>query len=107
MPRERPSKRQMNNIRIGNLSPGVTEDEVRSIFVGHGTVERFKMMTDRWTGLLRGFAFLEMADDAEAEKAIVALDGSELKGKVLKVSPARPQLHRGARPKRDHDSRVS
>ena len=97
----------MNNIRVGNLGPGVTEDEIRSIFLSHGTVERFKMMTDRWTGLIRGFAFVEMADDAEAEKAIVALDGSEFKGKLLKVSPARPQVHRGARPKRDHDSHAS
>jgi RNA recognition motif-containing protein len=95
----------MNNIRVGNLSPGVTEDEIRSIFLGHGTVEHFKMMTDRWTGLLRGFAFVEMADDAEAEKAIVALDGSELKGKVLKVSPARPRLHRGTHAQRDRGSR--
>jgi RNA recognition motif-containing protein len=97
----------VHNIRIGNFSPGVTEDEIRSILVTHGTVERFKMMTDRWTGLRRGFAFVEMADDAEAEKAIVALDGSEFKGKVLQVSPARPQVHRGARPKRDHDSHAS
>jgi RNA recognition motif-containing protein len=97
----------MHNIRIGNLSPGVSEDEIRSILVSHGTVERFKMMIDRWTGLRRGFAFVEMADDAEAEKAIVALDGSEFKGKVLQVSPARPQVHRGARPKRDHDSHAS
>jgi RNA recognition motif-containing protein len=48
-----------------------------------------------------------MADDAEAEKAIVALDGSEFKGNVLQVSPARPQVHRGARPTRDHDSHAS
>ena len=97
----------MHNIRVGNLSPGVTEAEVRSIFVSHGTVERFKMMTDRWTGLRRGFAFVEMADDAEAEKAIVALDGKEFKGKVLQVSPARPQVHRGARPRKDHDNHAS
>ena len=97
----------MNNIRVGNLSPGVTEDEIRSIFVSHGTVERFKMMTDRWTGLVRGFAFVEMADDAQAEKAIVALDGSEFQGKVLQVSPARPQVHRGARPTRDRHRHAS
>jgi len=96
----------MNNIRVGNLSPGVTEDEVRSMFVGHGAVERFKMMTDRWTGLRRGFAFVEMANDGEAQKAIVALDGSEWKGKPLKVSPARPQLHRRAHPKRDRRARA-
>ena len=93
----------MNNIRVANLGPGVTEAEIRSMFVNHGTVERFKMMTDRWTGLVRGFAFIEMADDAAAEKAIVALDGSELKGKVLKVSQARPQLHRGVHAPKDRD----
>jgi len=65
------------------------------------------MMTDRWTGLRRGIAFVEMADDSEAEKAIVALDGSEFKGKVLRVSPARPQVHRGAHPKRDRDNHAS
>ena len=97
----------MHNIRIGTFSPGVTEDEIRSIFLSHGTVARFKMMTDRWTGLRRGIAFVEMADDAEAEKAIVALDGSEFKGKVLQVSPARPQVHRGAHPRRDHDNHAS
>ena len=97
----------MHNIRVGNLSPGVTEDEVRSVFAGHGTVARFKMMTDRWTGLLRGFAFVEMADDAEAEQAIIALDGRELNGKVLRVSPARPQVHRHMRAKKDRDSLAS
>jgi len=97
----------MHNIRIGNLGPGVTEDEIRSIFVSHGTVARFKMMTDRWTGLRRGIAFVELGDDAEAEKAIVALDGSEFKGKVLTVSPARPQVHRGVRPPKDRDNRAS
>ena len=97
----------MHNIRVGNFGTGVTEDEVRSIFVSHGTVERFKMMTDRWTGLVRGFAFVEMADDAQAEKAIVALDGSELKGQVLQVSPARPQVHRSARPTTDRHRHAS
>jgi len=86
----------MNNTLIGNLGPGVTEQDIRSIFGKHGTVQRFKMMTDRWTGLPRGFAFVEMSDDADAEKAVAALDGKELKGKLLKVNQARPQLHRHA-----------
>ena len=90
----------MHNIRVGNLSPGVTEAEVRSLFAGHGTVARFKMMTDRWTGLPRGCAFVELGDDAEADGAIMALDGSELSGKVLQVRQARPQVHRNMRPKR-------
>jgi RNA recognition motif-containing protein len=52
------------------------------------------MMTDRWTGLSRGFGFIQMANDAEAQSAIVALDGTELNGKRLKANLARPQLHR-------------
>jgi RNA recognition motif-containing protein len=68
------------------------------MFREHGTVQRFKMMTDRYTGLPRGFAFVEMTNDAEAEKAIAALNGKEFKGKILKVNQARPQLHRNARP---------
>ncbi len=90
----------MNNIRVGNLTPNVTEQHIRSIFALHGAVERFKMMTDRWTGLPRGFGFIQMANDADAEKAIVALNGTDFNGKALKVNPARPQLHRTSRPKR-------
>jgi len=89
----------VNNIRIGNLDPDVTERNIRSIFAQHGAIERFKMMTDRATGLPRGFGFVQMANDADAEKAIVALNGTECNGKALKVHPARPQLHRGNRPK--------
>jgi RNA recognition motif-containing protein len=55
------------------------------------------MMTDRWTGLSRGFGFIQMKTDAEAEKAIVVLNGTDLNGKVLKVNQARPQLHRRSR----------
>ena len=87
----------MNNIRVGNLSPSVTEQHIRSMFSQHGSVERLKMMTDRWTGLPRGFGFVEMTEDADAAKAIVALDGTDFNGKVLKVNPARPQLHRASR----------
>jgi cold-inducible RNA-binding protein len=87
----------VNNIRIGNLSPDVTEHNIRSIFAEHGAIERFKMMTDRETGVSRGFGFVQMANDADAEKAIVALNGTECNGKALKVYPARPQLHRGKR----------
>jgi RNA recognition motif-containing protein len=90
----------VNNIRVGNLTPNVTEQHIRSIFAPHGAVERFKMMTDRWTGLPRGFGFIQMANDADAEKAIVALNGTDFNGKALKVNPARPQLHRTSRPKR-------
>ena len=86
----------MNNILVGNLGPGVTEQDIRSAFEKHGTVARFKMMTDHGTGLSRGFGFIEMRTDAEAEQAIGALNGMDLGGKALQVNPARPQLHRGS-----------
>lgn len=88
----------MNNILVGNLMPSVSEQDIRSRFATHGTVQRSKLMTDRWTGLSRGFGFIQMKIDAEAEKAMVALDGTDLNGKVLKVSHARLQLHRRSRP---------
>ena len=84
----------MNNIFVGNLSPDATEEGIRTIFEIHGTVERFRIMTDRQTGQPRGFAFVEMTDDAAAENAIKALDGTELNGRVIHVNQARPQLHR-------------
>ncbi len=88
----------MNNILVGNLSPNVTEQDIRSVFAKHGKVRRFKMMTDRWTGLSRGFGFIQMKTDAQAEKAITALNGTDLNGKALKVNQARPQLHHRIRP---------
>jgi RNA recognition motif-containing protein len=91
----------VNNILVGNLSPSVTGQEVRSIFEKHGAVQRFKLMTDRWTGVSRGFGFVQMTNDAEAVAAIAALDGTDLNGKTLKVNQARVQLHRGTRAKRD------
>lgn len=84
----------MNNILVGNLSPGVTEQDVRPLFEKYGSVQRFKMMADRWTGLSRGFGFLQMKTDAAAEEAIVALNGTDLNGKAMKVNQARPQLYR-------------
>ena len=87
----------LNNILIGNFSPNVTEQDIRPLFEKHGGVQRFKMMTDRWTGLSRGFGFIQMKSDAKAEEAIVALDGTDLNGKALKVNQARPQLHRSRR----------
>jgi len=84
----------MNNILVGNLSPNVNEQDIRSLFGRHGAVRRFKMMTDRRTGQFRGFGFIQMKTDAQAETAIATLDGTDLNGKVLKVKQARPQLHR-------------
>ena len=84
----------MNNIFVGNLSPDATERDIRSIFEKLGTVERFRIMKDRQTGQPRGFAFVEMADDAVAAQAIAALNGAELNGRPIHVNAARPQLFR-------------
>jgi len=88
----------MNNILVGNLLPNVTENDVRALFGTYGTVRRLKMMTDRWTGLSRGFGFIQMKSDEEAEQAVAVLNGTDFKGKALKVNHARPQLHRRSRP---------
>ena len=87
----------MNNILVGNLGRNITELDIRPLFERHGAVRRFKMMTDRWTGLPRGFGFIQMKTDASAEEAMVALNGTDLNGKALKVSQARLQLHRNKR----------
>jgi cold-inducible RNA-binding protein len=86
----------MNNIFVGNLGLDATEQDVRCVFEKYGTVERFRIMTDRVTGQPRGFAFLEMADDADAKKAILAVNGVELNGRAMNVSAARPQLYRNS-----------
>jgi cold-inducible RNA-binding protein len=84
----------VNNILVGNLSPNATEQDIRSIFEQHGPVQRFKMMTDFKTDQPRGFAFVQMVNDAEAERAIAAIDGTELSGRPMRVSAARPQIRR-------------
>jgi cold-inducible RNA-binding protein len=81
----------MTNIFVGNLSFGATEDSIRSLFEGHGTVERVSVVTDRETGRARGFAFVEMTDDAEGQRAIAALNGRELGGRSLTINEARPK----------------
>jgi len=78
----------MKNIFVGNLSFGATEDTVRSLFASHGTVERVSIVTDRDTGQARGFGFVEMTDDAEGDKAIAALNGKDLDGRMINVNEA-------------------
>lgn len=84
----------MNNIIVGNLGPNVSEQDMRSRFESYGRIRRSKIMTDRWTGLSRGFGFIQMRKDAAAEQAIAALNGIDFNGKALKVGNARPQIHR-------------
>jgi RNA recognition motif-containing protein len=81
----------MKNIFVGNLSFGATEDTVRSLFASHGTVERVNIATDRDTGQARGFGFVEMTNDLEGDKAIAALNGTDLDGRALNVNEAHPK----------------
>ncbi len=85
----------MKNIFVGNLSFGATEDSLRSLFETHGTVDRVNIVTDRDTGRSRGFAFVEMTDSAEGDRAISALNGAEVDGRALNVNEARPKTDRG------------
>jgi RNA recognition motif-containing protein len=84
----------MKNIFVGNLDFGATEDAVRSLFEAYGTVERVNLVTDRDTGRARGFGFVEMSADAEADRAIAELNGRNLDGRALNVNEARPKPER-------------
>jgi cold-inducible RNA-binding protein len=84
----------MKNIFVGNLNFGATEDAVRSLFESYGTVERVSIVTDRDTGQPRGFGFVEMTANADADRAIAELNGRELDGRALNVNEARPKTER-------------
>ena len=84
----------MKNIYVGNLSFGTTEQAVRSLFEAFGTVDRVNVVTDRDTGQPKGFAFVEMPNDAEAEKAMAGLNGKDAGGRTLAVNEARPKTDR-------------
>jgi cold-inducible RNA-binding protein len=81
----------MKNIFVGNLSFNATEDAVRSMFTEYGTVDRVSIVTDRDTGRGKGFGFVEMSNNAEADRAIAELNGRELDGRALNVNEARPK----------------
>lgn len=85
----------MKNIFVGNLSFGATEASVRSLFEAYGTVDKVNIITDRDTGQARGFGFVEMSANAEADRAIAELNGRELDGRALNVNEARPKTERG------------
>jgi len=84
----------MKNLYVGNLPHSTTEDELRNLFQQHGAIEKVSMVTDRETGRSRGFAFVEMTDAGEAEKAIAALNGTELGGRALTINEAKPKTDR-------------
>jgi cold-inducible RNA-binding protein len=79
------------NIFVGNLSFQTTQDELHAAFAQYGNVERVNIVTDRDTGQPRGFAFVEMTDQREAETAISQLNGAEMNGRALNVNEARPK----------------
>ena len=85
----------MKNLYVGNVSHSTSESELRAAFEAYGAVEKVSMVTDRETGRSRGFAFVEMTNAAEAEKAISALDGADLGGRNLKVNEAKPKSNSG------------
>ena len=84
----------MKNIFVGNLSFNTGEDELRQLFEGYGQVDRVSIMTDRDTGRSRGFGFVEMASNEDGEKAITALNGSQVGGRTINVNEARPKTER-------------
>jgi len=85
----------MKKLFVGNLPHSTTEAELRTLFEPHGKVDQVSLVTDRDTGRSRGFAFVEIADAGEAEKAIAALNGKELGGRALNINEARPKTDRG------------
>ena len=85
------------NIYVGNFSYDVTEDEVRDIFSSHGEISSISIIKDKYSGQSKGFGFVEMPNQAEAEEAIKTLNESELKGRNIKVNQAKPKEERPKR----------
>jgi RNA recognition motif-containing protein len=83
------------SIYVGNIPFSAREDELEELFAEHGTVSSVKVITDRETGRPRGFAFVEMEDDAAADNAIRALDGRDFGGRPLRVNEARERARGG------------
>jgi cold-inducible RNA-binding protein len=84
----------LKNIFVGNLNFNTSEEELRQMFEVHGQVDRVSILTDRDTGRSRGFGFVEMANAEEGDKAIAALNGSQIGGRTLNVNEARPKPDR-------------
>lgn len=85
------------NIYVGNLPYTVTEDDLRALFEEHGEVSSANVIIDRQTGRSKGFGFVEMPTDSQAEAAIDALNESPIKGRNIKVNQARPRAERPPR----------
>ena len=99
-----------NKLYVGGLPYSVTDGQLTEIFGAYGTVESARVITDKFTGRSKGFGFVEMSSAGEAQKAMEALNGSQLEGRSLVVNEARPQeprpmgrdegQGRGGRPRR-------
>lgn len=91
---------------VGNLTYSVTEDRLQELFSQHGSVVSARVITDKFSGRSKGFGFVEMGSDEEAEKVTAALNGTEFEGRTIVVSEARPQQPRsqsgGGRPPRQN-----
>ena len=85
----------MTKLFVGSLPFDVTEDQLHQMFSAHGNVTSAKIIMDRESGRSRGFGFVEMPDDAQAQTAITALNGSNVGGRQIAVNVARPQENRG------------
>jgi RNA recognition motif-containing protein len=85
------------NIYVGNLAWGVADNELRQAFEGYGQVASATVITDKVTGKSRGFGFVEMPNNGEAQAAIDALNGKDLKGRAITVNEARPSKPRDSR----------
>ena len=84
------------SIYIGNLSYEVNQEDLSEVFAEYGTVKRVHIPTDRETGRVRGFAFVEMESEANEDKAIEALDGAEWMDRQLRVNKARPRENKSS-----------
>ena len=83
------------NIYVGNLSSDVTDEAIREAFISFGQVASARVIKDKYTGVSRGFGFVEMATQSQAQTAIKSLNGKELMGKEMNVSEARPRRDEG------------
>src|SRR5882672_8071868 len=87
-------KNMGSKIYVGGLPFATTDAELQQVFSAHGSVESARVITDKFTGRSRGFGFVEMSSDVEAQRAIQALNGTDLDGRSLTVNEARPQEKR-------------
>lgn len=90
-------------IYVGNLSFQMTEEDLKTLFGEYGKVNQVSLPRDRETDRLRGFAFVDMEDSSQEDKAIAAIDGSEVMGRQLKVNKAKPRESDGRSNRRDRD----